>query len=247
MSDYISNIKDSIINTLQSWFFTLIDVYLPKIIGALLIIWLWVIVSILTYRAVMYMFNKFKIIELIDNIFISMKKQELTENKENNKNWKQNKVAQKIEKISDQIKIDAIFSKAISYYLFLIFFRYSIVFIWIREIEIFLAELIAYLPNLFIWIIIGFFGIRFANFIYDIVFHALDLTKQKTAKIVASGAKIIILFFTLMMVLSKIWIATTITNTILIGFISMLALAWGLAFWLGWKDIASEILESFRK
>jgi hypothetical protein len=30
------------------------------------------------------------------------------------------------------------------------------------------------------------------------------MTKQKTAKIIASGAKIIILFFTLMVVLSKI-------------------------------------------
>jgi hypothetical protein len=27
----------------------------------------------------------------------------------------------------------------------------------------------------------------------------------------------------------------------------MIALAWGLAFWLGWKDIAKEILESFKK
>jgi hypothetical protein len=50
-----------------------------------------------------------------------------------------------------------------------------------------------------------------------------------------------------MVVLSKIWIATEITNTILIWFISMLALAWWLAFWLWGKDIAHEILESFRK
>jgi hypothetical protein len=100
---------------------------------------------------------------------------------------------------------------------------------------------------LFIAVIIWFFWVRFANFIYDVVFHALELTKQKTAKIIASWAKVIILFFTLMVVLSKIWIATEITNTILIWFISMLALAWGLAFWLGWKEIAHEILESFRK
>jgi hypothetical protein len=50
-----------------------------------------------------------------------------------------------------------------------------------------------------------------------------------------------------MVVLSKIWIATEITNTILIWFISMLSIAGWLAFWLGWKDIAHEILESFRK
>ena len=82
---------------------------------------------------------------------------------------------------------------------------------------------------------------------YDVVYHALNLTKQKTAKIIASWAKIIILFFTLMAVLSKIWIATEITNTILTWFVAMLTIAWWLAFWLWWKDIAKEILESFRK
>jgi hypothetical protein len=96
-------------------------------------------------------------------------------------------------------------------------------------------------------VVIGFFWIRFANFVHDVIYHALDLTKQKTAKIIASWAKIIILFFTLMVVLSKIGIATEITNTILIWFISMLAIAGWLAFWLWWKDIAQEILESFRK
>jgi hypothetical protein len=79
------------------------------------------------------------------------------------------------------------------------------------------------------------------------VYHALNLTKQKTAKIIASGAKIVMLFFTLMVVLNKIWIDSTIINTVLIWFISMLAIAGWLAFWLGWKDIAKEILESFRK
>ena len=104
-----------------------------------------------------------------------------------------------------------------------------------------------YLPSLFIGVIIWFFGIRFANFIYDIVYHALNLTKQKTAKIIASWAKIVILFFTLMVVLNKIWIDSSVVNTVLTWFIAMLTIAWGLAFGLWGKDIAREILESFRK
>jgi hypothetical protein len=143
--------------------------------------------------------------------------------------------------------LDKITAKAIAYYLFLVFFRLAIVFIWIKEIEDFLWDLITYLPNLFIGLIIGFFWVRFANFIYDIVFHMLDLTKQKTAKIIATWAKIIILFFTLMIVLSRIWISTIITDTIFIWFISMVALAWGLAFWLWGRESASEILDSFKK
>jgi hypothetical protein len=50
-----------------------------------------------------------------------------------------------------------------------------------------------------------------------------------------------------MAVLSKIGIAEQITQTILTWFIGMLALAWWLAFGLWGRDVAKEILESFRK
>ncbi len=234
---------DKIITNLYSSIITSIEIYSPKIIWALLILWIWIIISIAIHKFVMYLFKKFKIIELIDNLNIEFEN-DLKEIKTNSKEKKTEKIKTKL---SDKIKINEIVSKAISYYVFLVFFRLSIVIIWIKEVEDFLKDLLTYLPSLFIAVVIWFFGVRFANFIYDVVFHALDLTKQKTAKIIASWAKVIVLFFTLMVVLSKIWIATEITNTILIWFISMLALAWGLAFWLWWKDIAHEILESFRK
>lgn len=233
---------DKIINNLYISIIWNIEIYLPKIIWALIILWIWVIIAIWIHKLVMYLFMKFKIIEIIDKLNIDFKEEIKTDE---TKEVKVKKVTNK--KISDKIKINEITAKAISYYVFLVFFRLSIVVIGIKEVEEFLWELLTYLPSLFIAVIIWFFWVRFANFIYDVVFHALELTKQKTAKIIASWAKVIILFFTLMVVLSKIWIATEITNTILIWFISMLALAWGLAFWLGWKEIAHEILESFRK
>jgi hypothetical protein len=139
-------------------------------------------------------------------------------------------------------------SKSCSYYILIVFFRISISYIWITDIENFLKDLTNYLPNLFIWVMIWFFGIRFANFMYDVVYHALSITKEKTSKIIASWAKIIILFFTLMVFLDYTKIVSEfIINTVLIWFIWMLSLAGWLAFWLWWKDIAHEILESFRK
>ena len=242
------------IDGMYEQFYSAVEIYLPKFLWALLIVWLWAILSILSYKLIIYLFDKFKIIELIDKLFISMRIEEIEAEKR--ANWIKKKTqkiipekseVEKIWKISDEIKIDKICWKAISYYLFLIFFRYAIVFIWIKEVEDFLAELIAYLPNLFIAMVIWFFWIRFWNFIYDVVFHALDLTKQKTAKVIASWARVIVFFFTLMAVLSKIWIASMITDTILIWFISMIAIAWWLAFWLWWRDLAHEILESFKK
>jgi len=238
---------DKILDNLYISIIWNIEIYLPKIIWALIILWIWVIIAILIHKLVMYLFKKFKIIELIDKLNVDFNNSDEESNKEKNSEEKNTTKLTKKKKISDKIKINEITAKALSYYIFLVFFRLSIVAIWIKEVEIFLWDLLTYLPSLFIAVVIWFFWVRFANFIYDIVYHTLDLTRQKTAKIIASWAKVIVLFFTLMVVLSKVGIASEITNTILIWFISMLAIAWGLAFWLGGKDIAHEILESFRK
>jgi len=220
-----------------------IEILWPKIIWAILIFLLWALIARFLYIILMTLFKKFKLNEFIDKLKVNFDEENLDENdkKELKKKLKKNK-------FTDKIKVDDVVAKSISYYVLIIFLRISISYIWITEVEEFLRDLTYYLPNLFVWVMIWFFGIRFANFIYDVVYHALSLTKEKTSKIIASWAKIIILFFTLMVFLDYTKIVSDfIINTILIWFISMLSIAWWLAFWLGWKDIAQEILESFRK
>ncbi len=220
----------------------------PKIIGAILIMAFWTIISIWLYKLVIKIFKKFKLKDLIDKLDIDfLEEKEKLEAKSKKQDTEDKEPIKRI-KFSDRIKIDKIVAKSVSYYIFLVFFRLSIVFIGIKEVEDFLWDLIAYLPSLFIWIVIWFFGIRFANFIYDLVYHTLELTKEKTSKIIAMWAKVIILFFTIMLVLNYIKIVDEfIIRTILIWFIFMLALAWWLSFGLWWQKVAREILESFRK
>ena len=83
------------------------------------------------------------------------------------------------------IRYDRITAKAFSYYVFLLCFRWAITVIGITEVEKFMHDLLAYLPNLFIGIVIGFFGVRFANSVHDIIYQALELTRDKTSKIIA--------------------------------------------------------------
>lgn len=192
------------------------------------------------YKVMMFLFQKFKLNQLIDKLKVNFD--------EENIDTKKKKKELKKTRFTDKIKVDDSIAKSIGVFLFLIFFRIAVSYIGITEVEDFLRDLIDYLPNLFIWVLIWFFGIRFANFVYDVIYHTLAMTKEKTSKIIAYSGKIIILFFTLMLFLDYTKIVSDfIINTILIGFVSMLALAGGLAFGLGGKEIASEILESFRK
>ncbi|MDR0772012.1 MAG: hypothetical protein LBF15_03005 [Candidatus Peribacteria bacterium] len=88
----------------------------------------------MAYKFVIYIFNKFQIIKLIDRLFISMRKKELELEKADSGGVNVTKTSDKnkrirIGKISDQIKIDDITAKSLAYYLFLIFFRWAVVFI----------------------------------------------------------------------------------------------------------------------
>jgi hypothetical protein len=69
----------------------------------------------------MYLFKKFKIIEFIDKFNVTFE--------DNIPEKKEKVIVPKKKKISDKIKINEITSKAISYYVFLVFFRFSIVII----------------------------------------------------------------------------------------------------------------------
>lgn len=131
----------------------------------------------------MYVFWKFSIDEFIDKVWDGFEErttQIVDKNPDDN--------AQKTAELSKpkKVRYDKMIAKATSYYLFLLFFRWAVIIVEITEVEIFLQDLIAYLPSLFIGITIGFFGLRFANSVHDIIYQALELTKEKTSKIIAT-------------------------------------------------------------
>ena len=234
LDNFLRQLRENLINWTYHNISWAIEKYAYVFLISALNLLIWFLIAFIVYKIIMYLFKKFKIVAIIDRItMISI--------------YKDQKKEVEVKKISDNIKIDVITAKSMSYYIFLLFFRYSIVIIWITDVEVFLDKLINYLPSLFIWVIVWFFGIRFANFVYDLIYYPLDLSNQKNAEIISMWWKIIILFFTMMVVLSQIWIWTDITNIILIWFVWMLSLAWWLAFWLWWKDIARDILESFKE
>ena len=234
LDNFLRQLRENLINWTYHNISWAIEKYAYVFLISALNLLIGFLIAFIVYKIIMYLFKKFKIVAIIDRItMISI--------------YKDQKKEVEVKKISDNIKIDVITAKSMSYYIFLLFFRYSIVIIWITDVEVFLDKLINYLPSLFIWVIVWFFGIRFANFVYDLIYYPLDLSNQKNAEIIAMWWKIIILFFTMMVVLSQIWIWTDITNIILIWFVWMLSLAWWLAFWLWWKDIARDILESFKE
>lgn len=224
------------------------EIYLQQLIinwwKGLFVIIIWFIIARIIYKYIIKIFKKYDLKTKIDKF------EDFLEKDEEIKEWVKKEKSTK--KLTDRIKLDIVIAKSMSYYVFLFFFKQSLIVVWITWVADSIKILLNYLPSLFIWVVIWFFGIRFANFIYDITYHTLSIaesdSKTKTSKIIATSSKWLILFltFTLVLNFTKI-IDEQILNIILIGFISMLALAWGLAFWLWWKDIAKDILNKANK
>ena len=110
-----------------------------------------------------------------------------------------------------------------------------------------LNQLIFYLPNVIVSIVIGFVGLVIANLSYKVVKHGTKAIGGVSATILAGLAKTIVLFFTALVVLNQLGVAQDLIRILFTGIVAMFALAGGLAFGLGGKDLAKEILDEIRK
>ncbi len=110
-----------------------------------------------------------------------------------------------------------------------------------------LNQLLFYLPNVFVAVIIGLIGMVVANLAYDIIRQAAKSLGSTSANAVGGIARYAILFFTALIVLNQLGVAASLIQTLFTGIVAMLALAGGLAFGLGGQETAKDILNGVRE
>jgi len=110
-----------------------------------------------------------------------------------------------------------------------------------------LNQLLFYLPNVLVAVIVGFVGIIFANLASQVVRHSTNTMGGTSANTLAALARYAIIFFTILIVLDQLGIAQDLIRILFTGIIAMVSIAGGLAFGLGGKDVAKELLEKFKK
>lgn len=110
-----------------------------------------------------------------------------------------------------------------------------------------LNQLLFYLPNVFVAVVIGLIGLVVANLTYDIVRQAAKNLGSTSANAIGGIARYAILFFTALVVLNQLGVAAALIQTLFTGIIAMLALAGGLAFGLGGQEVAKDILKGIQE
>jgi hypothetical protein len=116
-----------------------------------------------------------------------------------------------------------------------------------NQVTDYLREVVGYVPNVIVAVIILLAGILLANFVRNVVKTAMEAAGLSSADFLSGIAKWAILLFSFMAALVQLQIAQGLINTLFTGLVAMLALSGGLAFGLGGREHASRVLDRLRR
>lgn len=151
------------------------------------------------------------------------------------------------EKAGLRISITRLLSGVVYWFVLIVFLAAVVKALNLNQIYDFLNKLIAYLPNLIAAVVILIIGILVANLLSNIVKNSSEAAKLKSAKCLAGTVKWVILVFAVIAALVQLKIAPDLLKILFTGFVVMLALAGGLAFGLGGKEAAKDVIEKFKE
>jgi hypothetical protein len=108
-----------------------------------------------------------------------------------------------------------------------------------------LQQLLLWLPNLVVALVVLVLGGLAANALSQLVRGATAEAGFPNPDMLATVAKVAVWGFTIVVAVNQLGIATTMINTLLIGIVGAFAIAIGLAFGLGGRDRAAQLLDTW--
>jgi Conserved TM helix len=144
------------------------------------------------------------------------------------------------------VHLDAagILGQIVFWFIFLIFLVPALESLGITSVTVILNQFIAYIPEVFVAILILFLGALLATVVADIVRGLTATAGIGNPNVFAAIARWAILLFAIFMALSQLRIAPAIVELLFSAIVFGSALAFGLAFGLGGRDAAQRLIES---
>jgi hypothetical protein len=113
----------------------------------------------------------------------------------------------------------------------------------LQDVSNFLTSVLLYVPNVVVAALILVIAVVLANFVYRTVLASVQAAGFTSGGMIAAISKWAIIVFALFAALLQLKVATQLIQTLLTAFFAMVAIAGGLAFGLGGKDLAGKWLK----
>jgi len=108
-----------------------------------------------------------------------------------------------------------------------------------------LQQLLLWVPNLIVAIMVLVIGGLAANALAGLIRGATAQAGLGNPDLLSNIARVAVLAFAIIIAVNQIGIATELVNTLFMGFVGALALAAGLAFGLGGRDTAGQMVQNW--
>ncbi len=119
--------------------------------------------------------------------------------------------------------------------------------IWgLPRVDVVLNQVLLYLPNVFVAVIIILVGFVVARLAHDVILASTKGLSTETARTVASISRWAISIFVILAALSQLGVASDLIRILFTGLVAMLAIAGGIAFGLGGQSSAKDVVEGIR-
>lgn len=115
------------------------------------------------------------------------------------------------------------------------------------QVTEFLRQILLYIPHLIVAILILLAAVLIANFLQKLVKASVEAAGLKSANFLATVTKWAILVFAILAALLQLGIVPSLIQTIFTGVVAALVISAGLAFGLGGRDLATQILNKIKK
>lgn len=222
-------------NSIQTWgealSFSLVDLwvrfigFIPTLIGALLVFLLGIIIASVLGKVVERIVRALHVDHAIERISLG----------------------EKLKEHGINIAFSTFIGKLVQWFIAIVFLMAATDILGLNQVTSFLNNIILYLPNVLVAVIILSIAFLLGNFVYVIVRSSTKAAGVMSATLLATITKWSIVAFGLLAALLQLGIASTLVNTIFIGLVAAVSLALGLAFGLGGKDEAALILRKLRE
>lgn len=147
------------------------------------------------------------------------------------------------------LRLDApkFFDELVKWFFIIVFLMAATNIVGLSQVTEFLGVVVFYLPNVIVAALVLLIGVLLARFLEHSVRASVRAARLASANFLAILAKWSVLIFSFLIALDQLKVAPELIRIFVMGIVAMIAVAGGLAFGLGGRDLAGDWLSDLKK
>lgn len=199
--------------------------FLPALVGALLIFVIGWFISVGVGRLVADILKRIKFNQIFER-----------------GNWKN-----ALEKADLKVDPAGFIGSIFKWVLAIVFLLAAVEILGLKQLAVFITDVLAYLPNVLVASLIFVVAVIIADIVEKVLRAAVESAQVKQAHMVGVIVRWSIWTFAAIAILIQLGITPVLLQTLFTGLVALAVLAGGLAFGLGGKDVAAQLLQDLNR